>query len=425
MMRRCALALAMMLTAATVATSAAASSRQTSDGMSRRDLSPRHRCDVVLPHSLDTIDGDDPGNIGPIKPGAILCLAGGTRSNLRLKNLHGAPGRPIVVRNVGGSVVTITGTLFEAGITIQTSSYLRVTGGGLKATCGSQFTAASQHCGMHIDGTNKGIRVNTSRGAVNHLEIDHLSITNLTHKSTRGIAVHPLIGQVITGVAIHHMFISNTGAEGIYVGAEPRDVALRKVGRVDEVSIHHNYIRGTGFDGIKVKVAMNGLAIHDNLVVASGQRHDPAHQGAIKMAYVAGNIFSNVVVDAVEGIRMGRRLDTAHNRYYDNVVIGTQKVALDAPERNAFLYGNVVVNAAGIGIRAPGDGTRLTANAVLVSARPYAPRSLAVGDGLGPDDVLRLGMVVSRNMAGIWTTFGLVPPGPALPRGAAPPDLPI
>src|SRR5574338_1453697 len=69
-------------------------------------------CTYTIPNEVNTVDGLD--NYAQVKPGDILCLPAGTRENIKLKNLHGAAGSPIIVRNSGGNV-TITGTLFLTG----------------------------------------------------------------------------------------------------------------------------------------------------------------------------------------------------------------------------------------------------------------------------------------------------------------------
>ena len=113
-----------------------------------------------------------------------------------------------------------------------------------------------------------------------------------------------------------------------------------------------------GFDGIKIKVAIAEVAVHHNVIRNAGISRTPAHQGGIKMAMSVGDYYNNTVIGAVEGIRMGRRLESPATRYFNNLVIDVIDVGIDASEDGAQIFNNIVAGSLGFGISASGQGGR-------------------------------------------------------------------
>lgn len=325
-------------------------------------------CTVTVPPNVDKVDGaKDPG----IGPGAVVCLPSGRRGNLKLFNLRGTAAAPIIVRNKGGPV-TITGTEFGDGaIIIAGSSFLRLTGTGADQACGADFGPGAQRCGIVIDGAKKGIKIATDKGDVHDIEIDHVGVVRVSQEvKTRGILIHPLPGQLISGIHIHHNFVTNTLAEGIYIGSEPHGQPFDTLAKVERVKIHHNLVTNVGFDGIKLKVAVRDVAVHHNVIRNAGISRTPAHQGGIKVAMSVGDFYSNTVIGAVEGIRMGRPLESAATRYFNNLVIDVIDVGIEAKEDGAEIFNNMVAISSGYGIRARGEGSIVAGNIVIDAQDP-------------------------------------------------------
>ncbi len=331
-------------------------------------------CTVTVSPRVDKVDGEK--NVPRIGPGAVVCLPAGERGNLKLFNLRGSAKQPIIVRNSGGPV-TITGTQFgDGGIIIAASSFLRLTGTGTDLACGADFGPRAQRCGIVIDGAKKGIKVVTSKGDVHDLEIDHVAVERVSQDvKTRGILMHPLPGQLISGIHIHHNVVANTLAEGIYLGSEPHGQPFDSLAKLERVEVDHNLVMDVGFDGIKIKVAIAEVAVHHNVIRNAGLSRTPAHQGGIKMAMSVGDYYNNTVIGAVEGIRMGRRLESPATRYFNNLVIDVIDVGIDASEDGAQIFNNFVAGSLGFGISASGQGAVVTGNIVAEARRPIHVRT--------------------------------------------------
>lgn len=339
-------------------------------------------CTVTIPRSVDRVDAARK-EFRRIGPGSVVCLPAGKRGNIKLFNLRGTAEQPIVVRNSGGPV-TITGTEFgDGGIIIAASSFLRLTGTGSNRACGADYTPRAQRCGIVIDGAKKGVKVVTSKGDVHDLEIDHVAVERVSQQvKTRGILMHPLPGQLISGIHIHHNFVTNTLAEGIYMGSEPHDQPFDNLAKLERVEIDHNLVMDVGFDGIKIKVAIADVAVHHNVIRNAGISRTLAHQGGIKVAMSVGDYYNNTVIGAVEGIRANRELESPQTRYFNNLVIGVTDVGIEASEDGALIYNNMVALSSGVGIRARGNETLVAGNIVIEAYDPFDVKRGQVGENI-------------------------------------------
>jgi hypothetical protein len=199
-------------------------------------------------------------------------------------------------------------------------------------------------------------------GTLDHLEIDHVTIHDTNPLTlTRGLVLHPLENQLITGFYVHHNYVHNTSAEGIYVGTEPNTQPFDILGKVQQVEVSYNLVEQTGYDGIKLKVVINDVKVHHNIVRHTALSKTPKHDAGIQMAYTVGEYYNNYVETALEGISMGRVLDHPGTKYYNNIVVGAN-VCLTAPEADAQIFNNTVVGCGQVGISAPGVEARVFNN---------------------------------------------------------------
>lgn len=368
-------------------------------------------CTVLIPTETDVLDGEK--NLADIRPGGVICLAAGTRGNIRVANLHGTVEQPITIRNHGGTVL-ITGSRFEAAVYIMRSSSLHITGTGVEARCGAAFSVVAQRCGIEVDGATKGIKVATSRGDVGELEIDHVGILRvLSDVETRGIAVHPVDRQLISGIRIHHNFVSQTGAEGIYIGSEPRDKPFEELGKIERVEIAYNRLEQIGWDGIKMKVSVGGSSVHHNIIHGTGLAGYAKHESGITVAMSVVDVYSNTIVGSVEGIKSGRGIEDGSNRFFNNIVADVETFGIETDDAGARVFNNTVVGSEDIGIRVRGDGSFVAENIVADAAEAMIVRggtSIERGNLIGTAS--ELGLADPQN-----GDFSLRPESPAVDGG--------
>ena len=406
-------ALSIVVVAASIAllpTAAAAEDRPLAAAGASGASAPKP-CTVLIPIDTDVLDGAK--NLEDIGPGDVICLAAGTRGNIRVANLRGTVEQPITIRNEGGQVL-ITGDRFEAAIYLMSSSSVHVTGTGVESRCGAAFSVAGQRCGIEIDGATKGIKVATSRGDVGELEIDHVGVLRVqSDVETRGIAIHPVDRQVISGIRIHHNYVSSTGAEGIYVGSEPRDKPFEELGKVERVEISYNRLEQIGWDGIKMKVSLGGSSIHHNVIRGTGLAGYARHESGITVALSVVDVYSNTIVGSVEGINSGRGIEDGSNRFYNNIVADVKTFGIETTDIGAQIFNNTVVGSEDLGIRARGDGSIVKENIVADAAEALVVRggtSIERGNLIGTASELGLADPLNGD-------FSLRPESPAVDGG--------
>lgn len=323
-------------------------------------------CTYTIPDTVYKVDGL--GNYAHVRPGDTLCLPAGTRGNIKFLNLRGTADQPITIQNTGG-IVKITGERFAAGgISISMSSYVRITGTGVSSQCGAAYPPAGQQCGIEIDRTYKGMTIIT-RGEIHDLEIDHLSIHDTsTEINSRGIIVRPSEGQVVSGLYIHQNYVARTRSEALYIGNEPHGLPLNEVGQLKNIEISYNLVEQTGYDGIKVKVAIENVKVHHNVVRDTALRRVLHHESGIQLAMSVGDVYNNFVINGMEGIASGRPLDNPGTRYFNNIVVGMDSAGILLSENNPKIYNNTVAGSGTYGIKAGGASAQIFDNIVAGTA---------------------------------------------------------
>ncbi|RPI82574.1 MAG: hypothetical protein EHM41_18030 [Chloroflexi bacterium] len=368
-------------------------------------------CTVVVPIEVTEIDGAK--DFTYVQPGDVLCLVPGVRSNMKIQNLHGTPEKPIIIRNEGGNVIITGEDLLTGGIGIKSSSYVRISGAGVVSQCGAEYEPEEQNCGIEIVDTHKGVKINTPDGVLNDIELDHIFIHETsTLTETRGITIHPLERQLISGIYVHHNYVTNTLAEGIYIGAEPRGKPYEELGKISDVDISYNRVENTGYDGIKVKVAIENVNVHHNVVLNNGLSRTPAHQGGIKLAMSVGNYYNNLSINNFEGIRMGRELENSNSRYFNNVVVNSESVGIGSTESHAEIFNNTVVYSSATGIDATGTDSKVFDNIIVetMGTPINSPRGYVGKNFIG--SIYQVGFINPIN-----GDYRLLPDSPAIDAG--------
>ncbi len=288
-------------------------------------------CDHVIPYGIDTIDGDRYNFL----PGETICIEGGERDKLALKNVHGTSNESITITNCG-SVVTIKN---GGSIDIDAVTNIRFTGTGI----------TSENYGFQvIDANSNALSVNELS---NHFEIDHVQIINAGNygiyskddprhdlsankghftlenstihdieirNSKRGIQIgHPRyqLGKVTNGDTLYPYAITNFkiknvvldtiyGGDGINiygsVNTVIEDNKLTKIhgvgvypGTHSEIKLERNIIKHTGKEGFR-NTGSGSAKLYNNVFYNTGTR---GNYSAIKFPFqnANGNMLGNAI----------------------------------------------------------------------------------------------------------------------------------
>jgi hypothetical protein len=296
-------------------------------------------------------------------PGSVLCLEAGRRGPLRLSGLVGSEQRPITVVNDGG-VVEIDAPGAYAGIEIEDSRHLRVTGAGVAERCGAGLAEAAQDCGIRITGSGNGL---TGKVRTEHLIVDHVEVGDVT---SAGMGVHDK--ELERGewtqrdIAFRDVYLHDIGTEGHYHGASSYTAGGRIL--LDGVEIVRNLVVRTGRDGIQVGSAPWNCLIAENVVADAGGDGESSHAFGIIVnrgaaCDVIGNRISDSAGDGIydQGLHGQTIADNTIVRsglFQDGAGINVRKgdQASDNPEtpdypRSTHVLGNRIAGTSEHGIR--------------------------------------------------------------------------
>lgn len=360
-------------------------------------------CNHTIGSHVLKADGLD--NYATVAPGDKVCIEAGPRSILKLRNFQGEPGNPIVFINTGEPVIIQGSSDDYAGIKIQNSEYIRLTGAGLSDRCGAPYPASEQQCGFVIKNSERGVAgIERTR----HIEIDHIEIQGTRNV---GIKVKSDDDEGVNrgewtqyNTHLHHNYLHDIGTEGFYIGSSFYQRGLDPV--LEGVDVSHNLIIRTGWDGLQVGSAVKDCVIHDNRIVEASQTNNPSQQsGIMNNRGSVCDIYNNYIVDSVSrGIYVQ---GNGGNRIYNNMIIRPGRLETDKGDgivvtrgsnngQSVFISNNTIVEPKRSGIRFRNDqgDENLIQNNIIV-----APGALAEdGDATYIDIKDLTNVIVSNNL---------------------------
>lgn len=362
-------------------------------------------CDHEIPSDMDEADGTS--NMSAVRPGDVVCLRAGPRAPLRLRNFHGERDAEITLINSGGVVDVRGGTDDYAGIKIEDSDHIRVTGTGVASTCGADHEEDQQRCGIRVLGSSRAV---TGSVRTEYVQIDHVEMGDTTQA---GVSIRDNeLGRdewVERGIVLRSNYFHDIEHEGMYIGSSSYESGDYHT--LHGVEIGVNLVVRTGRDGIQVGSATRDCGIHGNVIRSSGRRGESEHGAGVMNnrgsvcdiygnhvtdsagwgIYVQGNgtnqIFNNVIVRSGVSSRSG-------NHHGDGIAIRD-----GSNQRNDIhVWNNTIVGAGGAGIgwsSRIGSDSEMSNNLVVGSGGDEieeAPQ-VEVSHNLTYDDVSAVGFV--------------------------------
>jgi hypothetical protein len=407
-------------------------------------------CDHLIGPEVSLADGI--GNYAGVGPGQVVCLSGGPRGPLTLRNFTGQPGSPITFINEGGTVLIEAG-VEHYGLRIQNSAHFRLTGGG-----------SSDRYGLKVRGaTGRGVQV----GWKSHdFTLDHLEVSEINGS---GIVAHTIgtcpdgsandydydidgqirgdLNDVIvpqnflqTNVVVADNYVHQVNDKGIRIGFlddEPEE-RLPCAGNTNApipnpdpvwsgITIYNNRVEQVNGDGLRVGSAIGACHIHHNyLAQVSLVWQTSRLQGGIKNSPDSScDIYSNFVKDSGENGILVR--SAGNNQIYNNVIVnpgqsnqtgsGIMFVRQSDLAGQALIFNNTIINPADYGLLYRGE----------VSSPDLIDHNLIVRPGPDQEHYIRLNGQANVTVTDNFTTAELAEAGfidPATDNYQLGPDSP-
>jgi len=292
------------------------------------------------------VDGDT-FCAGVCQPGDTITLPSGTTNDgLYIRDLHGADGNPIIIRNTSGAQ-TILDTndvriapVYGNGIWIYDSDFIKIDGSNGYTTGNLDLSNPTAYeFGIRVtDTAYRGVFINYGS---EEIEVQYLEIDNIGYAGygTLGIGIEEdtSIGQVpedtvLNGLYVHHNYVHDTGTEGMYLGNTGSCVSQTCCNSKDD------------YDDA---VIWTGVEVHDNRTDNTGW--DGIQTGCCETSLVYGNFVTNAGEDQYGGTGQGSGISLNRGfggSVYGNKIIGTQKQGIIWQGAAATdIYNNLVADA--------------------------------------------------------------------------------
>jgi parallel beta helix pectate lyase-like protein/type IX secretion system substrate protein len=282
------------------------------------EVSSQRNCSIEIDADQSLIEGD------LILPGDEICLLGGNKDYLLLRNIHGTQQQPITIINKQGAVVINTDHVY--GIKFDNCSHIIFTGtGDNQINYGIQVKRVGGGAGMSVDNKSTNIEIE-------FVEVSFTEIGGIYAKTEpyQGDCDNLITRENFTmfDLKIHDCYIHDIGDEGFYVGSSKYTgqtvyqcesvVVLPHV--IEGVEIYNNIVENTGWDGIQVSSAASNCKIYNNII-----RNDSFEEELYQM--------SGILIGG------GSQCDCYNNQIYDGYGDGIDVFGMG----NMKIFNNLIV----------------------------------------------------------------------------------
>ncbi|MEM9001834.1 MAG: T9SS type A sorting domain-containing protein [Bacteroidota bacterium] len=262
-------------------------------------------------------------------PGDTICIPAGSYAGFRFYDFEGTVHQPVTIINCGGKV-EITENQYS-GIAFKRSKYIHLTGTG----------ATSHQYGIYVKETTSGgsVGVGLEEFSTN-FEIDHIEIADTgfagimakTDPKCSDPDTWRVNGFVLEDLNIHHNYIHDIGAEGIYIGYTGgyKVKSNRKCDGeyifghwLEDVDIHHNILENIAWDGIQLNLVRENGVIRDNHITNYGTENKYAQDFAMSIGGGIYAVYNNYMENGASGLAQGIQFISAESgtKVYNNVLV--------------------------------------------------------------------------------------------------------
>ena len=333
-----------------------------------------------------------------IAPGDRLEIAAGTRDYLRIDNLSGSSGDPIIIVNHGGKV-TFDGTLWggaprDFGVRFHNCEYIWMSGTGSEHLFGF-YCENHDNCGIWF------------YDECSHIELDHVEINGSWETpgddTTVGVCIRAYYYDV-SDYHFHHIYTRNIGAAHYYLNT------LQSHGGMDATNgeFHDLWMIEGGTDGLQLRRWFGDLHVYRNYASGMGQLcATPGYTAQGGAGYIIGEDTAGIwehnrAIDCDRAI-MGLAMDGAEVRYNHCEDCGGIRseggIRVFTDGNGIDIHHNTVVNSDDYGVKSKsGDNDGIVRDNIAC--------------GSGGDDIDSDYSVVSDNIIGTTASQNFRPGDP-------------
>ena len=278
------------------------------------------QCDTLIPADVFFIDGTPQ----QFQPGSTVCLQGGSKDYLYLKNIHGTADNPITFINSGGAITIETNHYY--GIKIANCSFIRLTGSGdNEISYGIQVLRVDNGAGISVTELSTDVEID-------YVEIANTDIAGVYAKSEPDCLFNSTRDKfTMYNFWLHDCYLHDIADEGLYIGSSKYTGQTINCNGKDTTvfphviigaRIYNNIVENTGWDGIQVSSAQSNCQVFGNTIKNDSYK---GYQYQMSGILIGG----------------GSSCDCYNNQIFDGKGDGIDILGLG----NMKVYNNLIVNA--------------------------------------------------------------------------------
>jgi len=280
----------------------------------------------LVPVNLEQINGE--GSFSEVEAGDTVFIESGERAELLIQNFHGVAGRPILFCPSENTLPVSIRSHKSYGISIRNCSFIRLSGWqGEDGRFGIKILELD-----HVSSVGISIAEKSTDVELDHIEVGDSGFAGILAK-TDPVCDDPETqrgGFIQKNTWIHHCYIHDTGAEGIYaghtsfLGYDLPDCGVVFPAVLEGVWIYKNRIERTGWDGIQVTSAISDCQIYDNEVIDCSVLQNPSQMSGILIGGgTLADCYNNLIVDCYgTGILV---FGNGGTRIFNNIILRSAK----------------------------------------------------------------------------------------------------
>jgi hypothetical protein len=329
-------------------------------------------CTYIVPSSNITQIVD--GKLLGLQPGSIIGLhSSSSYSSIIFRNIVGTASKPIVIKNVGGTVLIDAGNL-PFNIKTENSKFFKITGG----TSGYGIRLKGGHMGITLEKLSSNFEVN-------HVEVFGTGFAGIIAKTDPTCNDATIRGNfVMKQVSLHDNFIHDTGGEAFYIGNSfyekgmTLSCGVRYPHLIDGLRVFNNKINNSGWESIQVGCATTGAYVYQNTITNYGKMNEQYQNNGIQFSegtkgICYGNLINGGTGTAINVVGYGDSF------IHDNIIVNAGNFGIFCDERTEVnlpgfkIVNNTIVNSARDAIRNYGDHVpNLIINNIIVNPGSYS-----------------------------------------------------
>jgi hypothetical protein len=271
-------------------------------------------CNHFINLNTNVFDGSN------VSPGDTICLSGGQREFLLLRNISGTQTQPVIIINRGGIVSINTNHFY--GIKLSNCKHIKLIGSSTNSQpYGIRILRVGNGGGISVDDLSTNVEIA-------HIEIANTALAGIYAKTDPDCSFVATRDKfTMFNLIIRNCYLHDIEDEGLYIGSSkftgqylPNCDTTVLPHFIHGVQVFNNIIERTGWDGIQVASAPVDCKIYGNVI-----RNDSFRETLNQM--------SGILIGG------GSRCDCYNNQIFDGKGDGIDAFGLETQK----IYNNLIV----------------------------------------------------------------------------------